>query len=156
MLGQTASQNAKPRIPGFGTQSRDLRFALDQLNAHEFFDGHSVSDSNPAVYHLGQSVPFIDKNRDAFACSRMESFSDTIRMMRVARALLELSQEDLAKRAGVGRQTIVRIEAGGKGVAFDAVAKVRGALEKGGVIFLPPTAEHGPAIALRSEKAKTD
>jgi DNA-binding XRE family transcriptional regulator len=79
----------------------------------------------------------------------MDSFSETIRMMRVARALLELSQEELAKRAGDGRQTIVRIEAGGKGVAFDAVDKVRGALEKAGVVFLPSSAEHGPAIALR-------
>jgi DNA-binding XRE family transcriptional regulator len=79
----------------------------------------------------------------------MESFSETIRMMRVARALLELSQEELAKRAGVGRQTIVRIEGGGRGVAFDAVEKVRGALEKSGVVFLPSSGEHGPAIALR-------
>lgn len=84
----------------------------------------------------------------------MDSFSDTIRMMRVARALLELSQEDLAERAGVGRQTIVRIEAGGKGVAFHAVERVRIALEKSGVVFLPSTADHGPAIALRKSKSK--
>lgn len=73
--------------------------------------------------------------------------------MRVARALVELNQEQLAERAGVGRQTIVRIEAGGKGVAFDAVDKVRKALEKAGVIFLPSTTEHGPAIALRKSKS---
>ncbi|MCT7375887.1 helix-turn-helix transcriptional regulator [Chelativorans sp. EGI FJ00035] len=72
--------------------------------------------------------------------------------MRVARVALELSQEDLAKRAGVGRQTVIRIEAGGKGVAFDVVDKVRGALEKAGVVFLPSTAEHGPGIALRRKK----
>ncbi|QKC83497.1 helix-turn-helix domain-containing protein [Mesorhizobium sp. NZP2077] len=84
----------------------------------------------------------------------MESFSDTIRMMRVARALLELSQEDLAERAGVGRQTIVRIEAGGKGVAFDVVDRVRTALEKAGVVFLPSTADHGPAIAMRKPDAR--
>ncbi|WP_378952586.1 helix-turn-helix transcriptional regulator [Mesorhizobium sp. ANAO-SY3R2] len=83
----------------------------------------------------------------------MDSLSDTIRMMRVARAMLELSQEQLAERAGVGRQTIVRIEAGGRGVAFDVVAKVRTTLEKAGVVFLPSTAEHGPAIALRKSKS---
>jgi DNA-binding XRE family transcriptional regulator len=85
----------------------------------------------------------------------MEAFSETIRMMRVARALLELSQEELAERAGVGRQTIVRIEAGGKGVAFDAVDRVRAALEKAGVVFLPSTADHGPAIALKKSKSVT-
>ncbi|WP_352775370.1 helix-turn-helix domain-containing protein [Mesorhizobium sp. M0571] len=84
----------------------------------------------------------------------MESFSETIRMMRVARALLELSQEELAERAGVGRQTIVRIEAGGKGVAFDVVDRVRTALERAGVMFLPSTADHGPAIALRKPEAR--
>ncbi|MFD2053749.1 helix-turn-helix domain-containing protein [Mesorhizobium calcicola] len=82
----------------------------------------------------------------------MESFADTIRMMRVARALLELSQEDLAELAGVGRQTIVRIEGGGKGVAFDVVDRVRTALEKEGVVFLSSTADHGPGIALRRLK----
>lgn len=84
----------------------------------------------------------------------MESFSDTIRMMRVARALLELSQEELAERAGVGRQTIVRIEAGGKGVAFDVVDRVRTALEKAGVMFLPSSEVHGPAVALRKPEAR--
>lgn len=79
----------------------------------------------------------------------MEPFSETIRMMRAARLLLGFSQEDLATRSRVSRQTIVRIEAGGKGVAFDVVERVRMALEKGGAVFLPSTDEHGPAIALR-------
>jgi len=79
----------------------------------------------------------------------MDPFPETIRMLRVARAMLELSQEELAERAGVSRQTIVRIEAGGKGVAFDAVERVRAALEKAGAVFLPSAAEHGPAVALR-------
>lgn len=81
----------------------------------------------------------------------MESFSDTIRMMRVARAMLELSQEELAELAGVGRLTIVRIEGGGKGVAFDAVDRVRTTLEKQGVVFLPSAADYGPGIALRKD-----
>jgi predicted transcriptional regulator len=84
----------------------------------------------------------------------MESFSDNIRMIRVARTLLDLSQEDLAERAGVGRQTIVRIEAGGKGVAFGVVDRVRTALEEAGVMFLPETTDHGPAIALRKPQVR--
>lgn len=82
----------------------------------------------------------------------MQPFSDTIRMMRIARILLELSQEELATRSRVSRQTIVRIEAGGKGVAFDAVERVRIALERGGAVFLPATNDHGPAVALRKQK----
>lgn len=67
--------------------------------------------------------------------------------------MLELSQEELAGRAGISRQTVVRIEAGGKGVAIDAVEKVRTALERAGAMFLPSTAEHGPGVALRKGKA---
>ena len=63
--------------------------------------------------------------------------------------MLELSQEELAGRAGISRQTVVRIEAGAKGVAVDAVEKVRAALERSGAMFLPSTAEHGPGVALR-------
>jgi DNA-binding XRE family transcriptional regulator len=85
----------------------------------------------------------------------MESFSDTLRMMRVARAMLKLSQDELAELAGVGRQTVVRIEAGGKGVAFGAVDKVRNALEKRGVVFLPSADDHGPGIALRKTRSAT-
>lgn len=79
----------------------------------------------------------------------MDPFPETIRMLRVARTMLELSQEELAERAGVSRQTIVRIEAGAKGVAFDAVERVRSALEKAGAVFLPSAAGHGPGVARR-------
>lgn len=85
----------------------------------------------------------------------MEPFSETIRMMRVARFLLGLSQEELAELAGVGRQTIVRIESGGKGVAFDIVERVHAALERSGVVFLPSSADHGLAIALRKSVKDT-
>ncbi|MDX8481861.1 helix-turn-helix domain-containing protein [Mesorhizobium sp. VK24D] len=110
---------------------------------------HFVSDSNPYVHHLVHFAPIVDNVDCRPLRSPMESFSETIRLMRVARAMLELSQDELAELAGVGRQTIVRIEAGGKGVAFDVVDKVRTALEKAGVVFLPSTAEHGPGVARR-------
>lgn len=79
----------------------------------------------------------------------MESIFETMRMLRAARVLLDLSQQELSERAGVGRQTVVRIEHGEKGVSADAIEKVRVALEKSGVVFLPSTVEHGPAVALR-------
>ncbi|WP_336055509.1 helix-turn-helix transcriptional regulator [Nitratireductor sp. CH_MIT9313-5] len=70
-------------------------------------------------------------------------------MLRAARVALGLSQAELAIRAGVSRQTIVRLEAGGKGVALDVVDRVRAALERAGIIFLPASSEHGPAVAVR-------
>jgi DNA-binding XRE family transcriptional regulator len=73
-------------------------------------------------------------------------------MMRVARTLLDLSQEQLAERARISRRTIVRIEAGGRGVAFDAVERVRLTLQRGGAAFLPLASDHGPSVALRKPK----
>lgn len=82
----------------------------------------------------------------------MESLYETFRMLRAARALLDLSQEQVAELAGVSRKTVVRIESGGKRIAVDVVEKIRSAFEKEGVEFLPPTSERGPAVALRKGK----
>ncbi|TPL00719.1 helix-turn-helix transcriptional regulator [Mesorhizobium sp. B2-4-14] len=82
----------------------------------------------------------------------MDSISDTLRALRAARALVNLSQEQVAERAGVSRRTVVRIESGGKGIALDAVEKLRLAFEREGVEFLPSTPERGPGVALRRQK----
>lgn len=74
--------------------------------------------------------------------------------LRAGRALLGFRQDEVARRAGVSRQMVARIENSGKGMTVDAVEKVRSALEKAGVDFFPATATHGPAIALRREKQK--
>jgi transcriptional regulator with XRE-family HTH domain len=84
----------------------------------------------------------------------MDSLSDIARLLRAARALLDLRQDQLAEQAKVSRQMLARIESAGKGIPFDAIAKVRSALEKDGVDFFPATATHGPAIALRKEAQK--
>lgn len=84
----------------------------------------------------------------------MESIFDMLRALRAARALADLSQQEVAELAGVSRKTVVRIETGGKGIAVEAVEKVRAALEGVGVEFLPATTERGPAIALRKKNAK--
>jgi transcriptional regulator with XRE-family HTH domain len=82
----------------------------------------------------------------------MDSLSDIARLLRAARALAKLRQDELAKHARVSRQMVARIEKAGKGIPFEAIEKVRRALERKGIEFFPATATHGPAIALRKEK----
>ncbi len=49
---------------------------------------------------------------------------------------------------------VARIESVGKGIPFEAIEKVRSALEKEGIDFFPATTTHGPAIALRKGAQK--
>jgi predicted transcriptional regulator len=59
------------------------------------------------------------------------------RQVKAARALLDWSQADLAKKSGVSEPTIWRLEAddGELGGRADTVEKIRRALEKAGVEF---------------------
>lgn len=76
-------------------------------------------------------------------------------LIRAARALLRLRQDQLAELANVSRQTIVRIESLKKGIPVDSVEKIRAALEEAGVEFLSSTPDRGPGIALRKKKPRT-
>lgn len=69
--------------------------------------------------------------------------------LRAGRALLGLSQEELAGLAGVSRQIVVRLEKCEPNVLVDAIEKVRGALESGGVVFIDGSPDHGPGVAMR-------
>lgn len=84
----------------------------------------------------------------------MDTLTDIARLLRAARALLGLRQDELAARARVSRQMVARIEQADKGVPFDAVERVRAALEKEGVTFFPSTATYGPGIAQRKSVAE--
>lgn len=73
----------------------------------------------------------------------------------MARAALSWSRDDLAAKANLGKSTVVRFE-GGTVVADESVAAMRGALEKGGVEFIPAGAAirdsggvGGPGVRLR-------
>lgn len=70
---------------------------------------------------------------------------------RMARAALGWSTEELAKRAGVGRNTVNRFEQGSPGIPATRDA-LRRELEAGGVIFLAAgeTIDGGPGVRLRS------
>jgi transcriptional regulator with XRE-family HTH domain len=73
----------------------------------------------------------------------------TANQIRAARALLGLSQADVAALAGVSVPTVKRTEGAGKvNASADAVAAVRAALEGAGVVFLPQNGE-GPGVRLR-------
>lgn len=78
----------------------------------------------------------------------MDSTTEIMIALRAARALLGLSQEELALAAGVSRQIVVRIEKAEANVLAESIEKVRAALENGGVIFLDGTAQRGPGVAM--------
>ncbi len=70
--------------------------------------------------------------------------------LRAGRALVGLSQPDLAERSGVSTMTIKRAE--GAGAPFpstETIAKIRAALEAAGVEFIP---ENGSGAGVRLKK----
>jgi transcriptional regulator with XRE-family HTH domain len=69
--------------------------------------------------------------------------------VRAARALIGWSQPQLAAAAGVPVSTVERFETGQPdGVAAEAVAKMRAALESAGVAFIPKNGG-GAGVRLR-------
>lgn len=67
---------------------------------------------------------------------------------RAARALLGMTQPELAEAAGFGLSTIVDFEKERRIVSLTAQARMREALEAAGVVFLPENG-NGPGVALR-------
>lgn len=78
----------------------------------------------------------------------MDSTLEIMGALRAGRALLGLSQEELASRAGLSRQILVRIEKGEQNVLVESIEKVRAALESGGVVFIDGGQDHGPGVAM--------
>jgi hypothetical protein len=68
---------------------------------------------------------------------------------RAGRALLELTQTQLAEAAGLGLSTVVDFERVRRIISSDAVAAVRAALESAGVEFI---AENGGGAGVRLRK----
>ena len=71
--------------------------------------------------------------------------------IRGARAILRLSQADLAKAASVSLETIKRLEAmqGELKVRLDTLTRIKEALERAGVEFIP---ENGGGAGVRLVK----
>jgi transcriptional regulator with XRE-family HTH domain len=78
--------------------------------------------------------------------------------LRAARALLDMSQEELAKAAGVGVMTVKRMEAARPEITGSArtVHKIQTALEEAGIVFIAADAQGGLGVRLRSPTRGAD
>ena len=72
----------------------------------------------------------------------------TSEQLRAARAMIGLSQLELARMTGRTEKTIRRAETEVSLVAADTIATIRAALESAGVVFLDENG-NGPGVALR-------
>ncbi len=69
---------------------------------------------------------------------------------RAARALLQWSQDDLARQAGINAVTLRNYENEKTTAQRASISVMRQALESAGVIFTESTIELGPGVALRN------
>ena len=72
---------------------------------------------------------------------------------RAARALVDMDQAELARRAVVSRDAIVDFENGGRAPLAKSLAAIRAALEATGVIFIDENGE-GPGVRLRKKRGR--
>lgn len=74
--------------------------------------------------------------------------------IRAARALLSLSQRQLAELAAIGIATVKRVEASPdiRGAA-ETLWKIQTALERAGVEFIPADETKGPGVRLKHRTA---
>lgn len=80
----------------------------------------------------------------------------TAGMIRAARVLLGLSQDDLAGIADVTRWTVMRVEADDEVPTnprrIAVCSAIRNGLEKEGIRFLYPGAAHGGGVVLKKSR----
>jgi transcriptional regulator with XRE-family HTH domain len=72
---------------------------------------------------------------------------------RAARALLELTQSQLADAAKLGLSTIVDFEKGRRQVSVEAIEAIRAGLERAGIEFIDENGG-GPGLRLRRRLRK--
>lgn len=82
--------------------------------------------------------------------SSKTSLNVSVRQVKAARMLLAWSQDDLARKAGIGLGTLKRLEAGDGelGGRPATAAAIVGALESAGVIFVVQNGE-GPGVRVK-------
>lgn len=69
-------------------------------------------------------------------------------LLRAARAVLDMSTDELCQKAGISKRSLVRIEAC-EPVGLEVSMRVQKALEQAGVEFLAETETNGPGIRVR-------
>lgn len=67
-------------------------------------------------------------------------------LLKAARFMLSLSQDDLAKEAKLSIRTIHKLESGGRGLSLASLEAVQRVLEARGVVFLGITETMGPGF----------
>lgn len=67
---------------------------------------------------------------------------------RAARAMVAISQDDLAAQSSVAKATIAAFELGQRQPYVSTLDKLQTALEAAGVVFLPENG-NGPGVAMR-------
>lgn len=67
-------------------------------------------------------------------------------LLRAARLLLGLSQDELAETAHISKRSLSRLEAGEHDVALSTIEVTRLALEAQGIVFLGETETSGPGL----------
>jgi transcriptional regulator with XRE-family HTH domain len=72
---------------------------------------------------------------------------------RAARALLDITQPDLAKLAGLGLSTVVDFEKGRRQVSIEVVEMIQHALRRAGIEFIDENGG-GPGVRLRKRQHK--
>lgn len=72
--------------------------------------------------------------------------------IRAARALLGMSQDELAATADIGVVTLKRLEAAGTEIRGSAktLSKIQRALTQAGITFIEDDGVHGPGVRLSS------
>jgi transcriptional regulator with XRE-family HTH domain len=95
----------------------------------------------------------VDNSADYDIHGVMDSTVEIMIALRAGRALLGLSQEELAGFAGVSRQIVMRIEKCESNVLAESIDKVRAALEQRGVAFIEASRERGPGVAMARMQA---
>ena len=73
----------------------------------------------------------------------------TREQVRMARAALGWGVRDLAKEAGIAANTVSRFE-NGSGARPETLKLIQQALEKAGIVFIPPDGRNGSGVRIKA------
>ncbi|MBB4650572.1 transcriptional regulator with XRE-family HTH domain [Aminobacter niigataensis] len=102
----------------------------------------------------GEGVVFVASSPKHGPGMRLQSAPSELRLLVVAAAALGWSVEELAARSGIGERTLVTARTRDRAqdkVSPATLVRVREALERAGVRFLPPTSDYGPGLTIPLE-----